>query len=109
MNNLEEIIDDLKKISEEKLDYSVDKIIIYGSRAKNTHQPGSDIDVILIGHGFENKGLLEREVEYETEWGKTDYPELDIKPMTPKEYKKAEQKEHWLVEEATKTGRILKP
>jgi len=30
----------------------VDKAVIYGSRAKGTHKPGSDIDLALFGDGL---------------------------------------------------------
>ncbi|HLV33061.1 MAG TPA: nucleotidyltransferase domain-containing protein [Chitinispirillaceae bacterium] len=28
---------------------SIDKVVLYGSRAKGTHKPGSDIDLVLYG------------------------------------------------------------
>lgn len=30
----------------------IDKVIIYGSRAKGNYRPGSDIDITLIGDGL---------------------------------------------------------
>ena len=32
---------------------AVEKALIYGSRAKGNHRPGSDIDLTLIGHGLD--------------------------------------------------------
>lgn len=31
---------------------AVEKAVIFGSRAKGTHRPGSDIDLALFGHGL---------------------------------------------------------
>ena len=31
---------------------AVEKAVIFGSRAKGTHRPGSDIDLTLFGHGL---------------------------------------------------------
>ena len=40
---LEEIIDILSQYSE------IEKAILFGSRAKGTYRPGSDVDIVLIG------------------------------------------------------------
>lgn len=37
----------------------VERALIYGSRAKGSHKPGSDIDLTLIGDGLEHRELLE--------------------------------------------------
>lgn len=37
----------------------VDKAILYGSRAKGTHKPGSDIDLVLFGPDL-NASILSR-------------------------------------------------
>jgi predicted nucleotidyltransferase len=37
----------------------VDKAVLYGSRAKGTHRPGSDIDLTLCGSGLDHT-LLSR-------------------------------------------------
>lgn len=37
----------------------VEKAILYGSRAKGTHRPGSDIDLTLIGRALTQKHLAQ--------------------------------------------------
>lgn len=37
----------------------VEMAIIYGSRAKGTHRPGSDIDLVLVGAGVTDRTLSE--------------------------------------------------
>ena len=34
---------------------AVEKVVLYGSRAKGTHKPGSDIDLTLYGNGISQK------------------------------------------------------
>ena len=43
----------------------VEKAVLYGSRAKGTHQPGSDIDLTLIGGELEQAlvGRMEDELD----------------------------------------------
>ncbi len=36
----------------------VEKAIVYGSRAKGTHRPGSDIDLVLLGENLTVHELL---------------------------------------------------
>ena len=34
---------------------TVEKVVLYGSRAKGTHKPSSDIDLTLYGYGISQK------------------------------------------------------
>jgi predicted nucleotidyltransferase len=43
----------------------VEKAILYGSRAKETHKPGSDIDLTLQGQDLDTRELLMIEDEIE--------------------------------------------
>lgn len=38
---------------------SVSKVLLYGSRAKGTHRPGSDIDLTLVGRDLTVTHLLD--------------------------------------------------
>mgnify|MGYP003977874623 FL=1 len=52
---IEKIESVFKKYSE------IDRVIIYGSRAKGNYQKGSDIDLAVTGEKFTEKQLLELE------------------------------------------------
>ena len=41
----------------------VEKVMLYGSRAKGTYRPGSDIDLILVGPALNLKTLFRIETE----------------------------------------------
>lgn len=49
----------------------VEQAVIYGSRAKGNHRPGSDIDLTLIGTGLTSKIL--RQIQGELEDGYLPY------------------------------------
>ncbi len=34
---------------------NIEKVILYGSRAKETNRPYSDVDIILVGENIENR------------------------------------------------------
>jgi predicted nucleotidyltransferase len=38
---------------------SIERAVIYGSRAKGTYKPGSDIDLVLFGQGLTETELLD--------------------------------------------------
>lgn len=42
---------------------AVEKAILYGSRAKGTYRPGSDIDLVLLGSTLDLKTLFRIETE----------------------------------------------
>ena len=41
----------------------VEKAVLYGSRAKGTHRPGSDIDLTLCGSGLDHTLLTRIDIE----------------------------------------------
>ncbi len=44
---------------------AIERVILYGSRAKGTHRPGSDIDLALLGEGLEERTLSRIDSELE--------------------------------------------
>ena len=52
---IEKIASVFKKYSE------IERVIIYGSRAKGNHQRGSDIDLAIVGDDFTEQQLIELE------------------------------------------------
>lgn len=62
MYGLKEIhVDKIKSIFANYTD--IDKVILYGSRAKGNYQKGSDIDISLVGNGLNLNKLLRIETE----------------------------------------------
>lgn len=47
------------------LEPAVQKVLVYGSRAKGNHRPGSDIDLTLIGPNLDEKTLSRIDERFE--------------------------------------------
>ncbi|MCK9527011.1 MAG: nucleotidyltransferase domain-containing protein [Limnochordia bacterium] len=43
----------------------VERVVIYGSRAKGNYSPGSDIDLVMMGSGLKMQDVLDIRVELE--------------------------------------------
>ena len=55
---------DIQSIQEELRRFpKVSEAILYGSRAKGTYRPGSDIDLTLKGDGLSHQDLLELAID----------------------------------------------
>ncbi len=64
----------------------VEKIILFGSRAKGTAKPHSDIDLAVVSRDFQGMNLLERLETIGTAMAKAKIWEpIEIKPYTPEE------------------------
>jgi len=59
----EKTVEELKGIFRGRAE--IDQAILYGSRAKGSHESGSDIDIALVGNSLSLKDLLQirREIE----------------------------------------------
>jgi len=88
---------DLKSDKDIAMDFSVkvyrqfDKIVkaivLFGSSAKNSATPNSDIDLIIISEDFYGKRSFERPVGlYRLWWNRADKKEIDIICLTPEEF-----------------------
>ena len=55
--NILEII--IKYIQELSKEISIDKVIIFGSYAKNTYNEDSDIDIAIFSKDFKNSSIIE--------------------------------------------------
>lgn len=92
-----ELIKFKKKIEHK---YSVEKIILFGSRSKKDFKKDSDVDLIIVGN-FKEKGNLKRAPPLYLEWD-LDLP-VDFLCYTPEEFNKL-KKTVTIVREAVKKG-----
>lgn len=93
------IIDFAKKV---KNNYNIQKIFLFGSRARGDYLKNSDYDVIIVSHDFEGVFFTKRISEIYKFWN--GYP-LDIEPLcyTPEEFEK-KSKQIGIVQQALKEG-----
>jgi len=91
----------LKKL---KKDLSVEKIILFGSRAGKDYLEHSDIDLLVVSKDFENIGFSERIVKMYDYW--VSDSDVDFLCYTPEEFKKL-SKMITIVREAVKKGILI--
>lgn len=67
----------------------IDRMVLFGSRARGEEKEESDIDVIIISESFKNKKSYKRSSEFYYLW---DLPqEIDIICLTSEEFEKKRQ------------------
>jgi len=78
----------VKKIKEflGKLDFVVDKVILFGSYAKGDYREGSDVDLMIISDKFEGMKMYERGCGLYDLWYDNNKMEIDLVCLTPKEF-----------------------
>lgn len=102
MGNKETILKKLKEFKGKlKKEFSVDKIIFFGSRANGKPNKDSDIDLIIVSKEFEGKRFRDRSLGFYDYWD-LDYP-VDFICYTNKEFNKL-KKQITIVGEAVKKG-----
>ncbi|MBI2134102.1 nucleotidyltransferase domain-containing protein [Candidatus Woesearchaeota archaeon] len=92
----------LKKV---RKDYSIEKAIFFGSRARGDFMKNSDFDIILVSPDFNGTFFSARIAALYTYW---DFWPLEIEPLcyTPEEFKK-KSKEIGIVRTAVKEGVVI--
>ena len=102
MDEKKHLMNGLKKFLKElNRDFSIDRIILFGSRAINNFSEESDVDLIIVSPNFEGKDFFERGAKMYDYW-ELDYP-VDFLCYTPKEFNKLKNKVS-IVKEAIETG-----
>jgi len=83
----------------------LDKIILFGSRAKGTAKKNSDVDLILVSKDFKGEKSFKRPAQFYVDWN-YDY-DVDIICLTPQELER-KKKQIGLIKNALKEGIIIK-
>ncbi len=84
--------------------FSIRKAIVFGSRARGDHRPGSDLDLLLVSPDFASLDFIERPAEILRYW---DGP-WDLEPLcyTPAEYDRL-RKMMGIVTVADREGEVM--
>ncbi len=98
-------IKELKYLREFKMaagkEVPIEKIILFGSRAKGTAKKFSDFDILVVSKKFSNVNRLDRAYYLDSKWN-LDYP-VDFLCYTPEEFDKL-KKQITIVREAVREG-----
>ena len=83
-----------------------ERVVLFGSRARGTHRPSSDYDLLIVANRFRNVPWVERAALVIRLW---DLP-LDLEPicLTPEEFRKRST-EISIVGEAARNGIVVFP
>lgn len=96
------LIKELKRFADDILiDYSIKKMILFGSRAWGKPHKDSDVDLLIVSDKFRRKGRLDRSPSIYLRWN-LDYP-VDFLCLTSDEFNK-KKKEISIVKEAAEKG-----
>jgi len=81
--------------------YAIERMILFGSRARGQFKKFSDVDLIVVSRKFRRKGAIERATPLHLEWD-LDIP-VDFLCYTPEEFRELSAR-GGLVREALREG-----
>lgn len=84
--------------------FGVQRMILFGSRARGTPRPASDVDLIVVSAQFRRQGAIERAGPLYLEWD-LELP-VDFLCYTPEEFE-ALSRRGGLVREALREGVVV--
>lgn len=100
---IREYISGLKEI------VKIDKVILFGSAAKNKLSTNSDLDIIILSDDFKKMGFLKRlELLSHARNGNSRKIPMDIIGYTADEFRRL-SRESVVLKEAKHTGRVIQP
>ncbi len=97
------ILESFKKRLERKI--KLDRLILFGSRARKDARIDSDFDLIIVSKNFEGQKSFKRPIKFYAEWD-SDY-DTDIICLTPRELE-IKKKQIGIIKNAIKEGIIIK-
>lgn len=100
-----EAIKELKRIKTKlSKKYHLNKILLFGSRARGDELQTSDLDLIVVSKDFKNIPFKKRPDDFLDEWR---LPiDFEVICYTPKEFN-TKKKEYGIVMQAIKEGKLL--
>ena len=101
----ERVIEELKKLKKYFSNvYEIDKMLLFGSRARNDELFSSDVDVIVVSNDFKSIPFKQRPDKFLDNWK---LPiDLEIICYSPQEFKR-KLKEYGIVRQANKDGILI--
>ena len=101
----EVVMKELRKMKREmSRQYKIDKMLLFGSRARGEELLTSDVDMIVVSKDFENIAFRKRPDKFIDAWKLP--VDLEVLCYSPKEVKER-QKEIGIVREAFKHGKEI--
>jgi len=89
-------------IREYELD--VEKIIVFGSRARDDYRKSSDVDLLIVSKDFEDVAWNQRPGIFYDEWDYDQLPTPEFICLTPDEFEEKRNRKPHIVNNATEEG-----
>lgn len=84
--------------------YPLDELVVFGSRARDDYDVGSDIDILIVSAAFEGMDTLGRPGAFYDAWDYETLPEPEFICLTPEEFERAGRKDPNIVRTAVEEG-----
>lgn len=88
----------------ERVGYTLDEVVIFGSRARDDYRPESDVDVLLVSPDFEGVAAYKRPKLFYRHWDYDELPDPEFVCLTPEEFEERKQKRPHIVRTAVEEG-----
>ena len=101
----QKVIKELERIKKElSKRYNIQKMILFGSRARGDYKLTSDVDLIVISKDFKNCSFRQRPHDFLDSWTLT--VDFEVICYTPEEFLR-KKKEYGIVRQAAKEGQKI--
>lgn len=80
------------------------EVIVFGSRARGDHRPGSDVDVLIVSPDFQGVKSYKRPKQFYRGWDYDELPDPEFICLTPSEFEERRQKQPHIVRTAVDEG-----
>lgn len=103
----EEAIRGVKKLinkTAKKHKIELERVIVFGSRAKENYRNKSDIDILIVSREFKDIAWNKRPGPFYEEWNYNKFPEPEFICLTPNEFKEKKKRKPHIVRTAVDEG-----
>ena len=88
----------------ERIGISFDELIVFGSRARDDHVKGSDIDILMVSSDFEGMAYYKRPKLFYRHWEYDELPDPEFICLTPAQFEERKTKQPHIVRTAVNEG-----
>jgi len=88
----------------EKNGINLDKLIVFGSRARDDYTEKSDVDLLIVSQDFRGVQWNERPEPFYEEWSYEKLPAPEFICLTPEEFEEKREERLHIVKEAVEEG-----
>lgn len=88
----------------DRVGYTLEEVIVFGSRARDDYRPESDVDVLVVSPDFEGMKPYKRPKLFYRGWDYDELPDPEFICLTPAEFEERKQLRPHIVRTAVTEG-----